>query len=489
MTDAARILLQHALAAEWDGFSPATRSAARTFLHDSLAVGVAGRNAPMADAAFAMACGWAGTAGTSMLLGRPGLRLPAPYAAFVNAFQIHAQEYDCVHEPAVAHPMATVAAALLAEAGRSGPYSGSDFLAALVAGVDIVATLGVAAKGRLKFFRPATAGIFGSVAAIARLRRIEIDPACDAFGYALAFASGTMQAHVEGKPALAIQVAAAARSAIEAVDLAMAGFAGPAGSIDGPFGYLTLFEDEVALDAALAELGSIRRIEEVSWKPFPTGRAAHGAIVALQQLMAEQGLDAARLERFVYRAPPLIARLVGRRPFPEMGVAYARLCFAWLGAVTITHGSVGLADFTPSASLTPGCTRWPRDSMWRPMTAPTWRRSFPRQAGRSCATERNCRSVLRSNSGRRRGRSAARSIFPRPKTVWPLAAFSVSTMRSLRQSITSTTQATSRHFSAAYLRVADRSPDRAAGISATSPVLPACLSAVPRRRIRSSIRR
>ena len=353
MTDAARILLQHALAAEWDGFSPATRSAARTFLHDSLAVGVAGRNAPMADAAFAMACGWAGTAGTSMLLGRPGLRLPAPYAAFVNAFQIHAQEYDCVHEPAVAHPMATVAAALLAEAGRSGPYSGSDFLAALVAGVDIVATLGVAAKGRLKFFRPATAGIFGSVAAIARLRRIEIDPACDAFGYALAFASGTMQAHVEGKPALAIQVAAAARSAIEAVDLAMAGFAGPAGSIDGPFGYLTLFEDEVALDAALAELGSIRRIEEVSWKPFPTGRAAHGAIVALQQLMAEQGLDAARLERFVYRAPPLIARLVGRRPFPEMGVAYARLCFAWLGAVTITHGSVGLADFTPERLADP----------------------------------------------------------------------------------------------------------------------------------------
>lgn len=353
MTDAARIFLHHALATEWEGLSPATRSAARTFLHDSLAVGVAGRNAPMADAAFAAACGWAGTAGTSLVLGRPGLRLTAPYAAFVNAFQIHAQEYDCVHEPAVAHPMATVAAALLAEAGRSGPYSGSEFLAALVAGVDVVAALGVAVKGRLKFFRPATAGIFGSVAAIARLRRIDIETACDAFGYALAFASGTMQAHVEGKPALAIQVAAAARSAIEAVDLAMAGFAGPAGSIDGAFGYFALFEDEVALDAALAELGTVRRIEEVSWKPFPTGRAAHGAIVALRQLMAEQGLDAARLECFVYRAPPLIARLVGRRPFPEMGVAYARLCFAWLGAVTITHGSVGLADFTPERLADP----------------------------------------------------------------------------------------------------------------------------------------
>jgi 2-methylcitrate dehydratase PrpD len=347
MTNAARRLLRHALDTEWVGLSLATRSATRIFLHDSLAVGVAGRNAPLADQAFAAACGWAGTAGTSLVLGRPGWRLPAPYAAFVNAYQIHAQEYDCVHEPAVAHPMATVASALLAEAGRSGPYAGADFLAALVAGVDIVATLGIAVKGKLKFFRPATAGIFGSVAALARLRRCDIDTACDAYGYALAFASGTMQAHVEGKPALAIQVAAAARSAIEAMDLAIAGFSGPAGSIDGPFGYFALFEDDVALEAALAGLGTVRRIEEVSWKPFPTGRAAHGAIVALQQLVAERGLDADRLERFAYRAPPLIARLVGRRPFPGMGVAYARLCFAWLGAVTLRRGSVGLADFTP----------------------------------------------------------------------------------------------------------------------------------------------
>jgi len=353
MTDAARLLLQHALDTEWDELSPATRSATRTFLHDSLAVGVAGRNAPLADEAFAAACGWAGTAGTSLVLGRPGTRLPAPYAAFVNAYQIHAQEFDCVHEPAVAHPMATVASALLAEAGRSGPYAGADFLAALVAGVDVVATLGVAVKGKLKFFRPATAGIFGSVAALARLRGCDIDAACNAYGYALSFASGTMQAHLEGKPALAVQVAAAARSAIEAMDLALAGFAGPAGSIDGPFGYFALFEDDVALDAALAELGTVRRIEEVSWKPFPTGRAAHGAIVALRQLVAEQGLDADRLERFVYRAPPLIARLVGRRPFPEMGVAYARLCLAWLGAVTIQRGEVGLADFTAESLADP----------------------------------------------------------------------------------------------------------------------------------------
>jgi 2-methylcitrate dehydratase PrpD len=164
-------------------------------------------------------------------------------------------------------------------------------------------------------------------------------------GTALAFASGTMQAHIEGKPTLAIQVAAAARSAVEAVDLAVAGLPGAIGSIDGPFGYLSLFEDSVDLAPALAMLGKVQHVAALSWKPFPTGRAAHGAIVALQQLK-DQGLEAGTLAHFVYRAPPLIKRLVGRRPKPAMDVAYARLCFAWLGAVVLTRGSVGLDDFS-----------------------------------------------------------------------------------------------------------------------------------------------
>jgi 2-methylcitrate dehydratase PrpD len=343
---AAGLLVDHALATEWADLAPATQMAARTFLHDSLAVGIAGRNAPFADAVFAAAERWSGTGGSGFVLGRRQARLTSPHAAFANAYQIHSQEYDCVHEPAVAHPMASIAAVLLAEASRS-PASGADFLAAMVGGVDVMAALGVAVKGPLKFFRPATAGIFGSIAALCRLRRLSPEVATNAFGYGLAFASGTMQAHVEGKPTLAVQVAAAARSAIEAVDLAAAGLLGPEKSIEGPFGYLSLFEDDVDLAPVLAQLGAVRRIEELSWKPFPTGRAAHGAIIALRDLMAAHDITPAMLTSFTYRAPPLIHRLVGRRPVPGMSVAHARLCFAWLGAVVLTRGTVELADFTP----------------------------------------------------------------------------------------------------------------------------------------------
>lgn len=346
--NAAHRLVEHALAVTWADLPGSARQAARNFLHDSLAVGIAGRNAPLADAALSAAQTWSGAGGTAFVLGRPGERLTLPHAAFVNAYQIHSQEYDCVHEPAVAHPMATVGAVLLAESSRA-PASGGDFLAAMVAGIDIVATLGVAVSSPLKFFRPATAGIFGSIGALCRLRHLPPDVSRHAFGYGLAFASGTMQAHIEGKPTLAVQVAAAARSAIEAIDLACAGFEGPDASIDGPFGYLSLFEDEVDPAAALAELGKRHRVKELSWKPFPTGRAAHGAITALQMLIARHGITPDNLEHFEYSAPPLIHRLVGRRPVPGMSVAYARLCFAWLGAVVLTRGTIDLADFTGEA--------------------------------------------------------------------------------------------------------------------------------------------
>lgn len=183
---AAEILVDGALAVEWVGLSAEVQQKARTFFHDTLCVGVAGRNAPNADPVFELAAQWGGS-GPCRVLGRPGASLSAPYAAFANAFQIHSQEYDCVHEGAVAHPLATVLAALLAEADRSGPYNGAEFLAALVAGVDVVAALGLAPTSPLKFFRPATAGIFGSVAAVARLRRLDRETALDAFGGALAY--------------------------------------------------------------------------------------------------------------------------------------------------------------------------------------------------------------------------------------------------------------------------------------------------------------
>jgi 2-methylcitrate dehydratase PrpD len=233
---------------------------------------------------------------------------------------------------------------MLAEMARGEAVSGEQLLTAIVAGVDVAVTLGLAAPGALTFFRPATAGIFGCVAAITSLHQLPREQALDAFGHALAFASGTMQAHLEGKPALPVQVANAARGSLVAVDLARAGMPGVRCTVEGPFGYLALLEGETALASALARLGQGHRIEQVSWKPFPTGRAGHGGIGAVQALMAK-GVSPGNLAALEYRAPPLIHRLVGRPAHNAMEPGYARLCLPYLAAVTLARGTVSLADF------------------------------------------------------------------------------------------------------------------------------------------------
>lgn len=317
--------------------------AAKTFILDSLGVGIAGAKAPFSKAIVQTVQSW-GAGGDAAVFGRD-FTLPAASAAYLNGFQIHSMEYDCVHEPAVVHPMATILAALAAETARHKPLSGRAFIEAICVAVDVAVELGVAVTSPLKFFRPATAGLFGATLGIARLRGFDEDTAMSALGCALAQCAGVMQAHVEGKPTLPVQIAGAARAAIVACDLAQNGIHGPLSSLEGPYGYFAMFEDEADAAKAVKRLGVVRRITEVSWKPFPTGRAAQGGIVCVQKLL-DKGVSADDITKLTLSAPPIIPRLVNRPIKAGMTPNYARLCFPYLGAITLLRGTVSLADYT-----------------------------------------------------------------------------------------------------------------------------------------------
>src|ERR1700719_2888590 len=71
---------------------------AKTFILDTFGVGVAGSRAPFAAELKAQVGRWG--AGDEARAWGDRLQLPAASAALVNGFQIHNQEYDCVHEPA-----------------------------------------------------------------------------------------------------------------------------------------------------------------------------------------------------------------------------------------------------------------------------------------------------------------------------------------------------------------------------------------------------
>jgi aconitate decarboxylase len=349
--DAIAAFAEHVVEADDADLPAAAVAATKTFVLDSLGVGVAGSGGPWVRE-LVDACGAWG-AGEGARVWVRGTILPAPAAAMCNGYQTHNSEYDCVHEAAVVHPMAVLLSAAMAYAEQARGVSGHALLTAIALGVDVAAGLGVASKAPLRFFRPATAGAFAATAAIGRLRGFDAGTLINAFGITYGQLCGTMQAHTEGSPLLAMQIGFNARNAVVACDLAASGVPGPQNLLEGPFGYYRLFEGDHDLRPVLDSLGKVWRISEIAHKPFPCGRATHGVLDGVVRLMSEHGFGAGEVAGIDCRVPPLTHRLVARPARPGMSSSYARLSAPWVLACALQGGGVGLEDFGPEALADP----------------------------------------------------------------------------------------------------------------------------------------
>lgn len=184
MTDPLPHLVAHAARLRYAALPRSAVERMKVFILDTLGVGAAGANGANVGPMNAMVARWG--LGDDARVWGSGLRLPAPSAAFINAYRTHALEFDCLHERAVLHPMAAILAAVLAYCDRRAtegvPVTGEEMIAACVAGVDVATFLGFAARGPVRFFRPSTAGGFGAAAAIANLAGYDEARTADTFG-------------------------------------------------------------------------------------------------------------------------------------------------------------------------------------------------------------------------------------------------------------------------------------------------------------------
>ena len=128
---------------------PEARQRASVYILDSLGVGIAGSSVEGAQGLLRVASGWGRAVSISLGPQGTGVRLAA---AFLNAWQMHNQEYDCLHEGAVVHAMASVLPAALAAAESRGGVSGAKLIVAVAVGADIAAGLGLAARAGFRFF-------------------------------------------------------------------------------------------------------------------------------------------------------------------------------------------------------------------------------------------------------------------------------------------------------------------------------------------------
>ena len=363
MTNPLDIVAAHVVSTRTDDLPTEVVSKVKTFVLDTFGVGIAGSSGTGVAALIQIAQSWGADPEASVL--STGEKMCAQSAAVVNAYQIHCLEFDCVHEGAVLHPMATILGAVLAwserQAIRGQTVKGHDLIAALAVGVDVSTMLGIVTNSELRFFRPATAGGFGAVAAIGNLAGFDQGQMKDAFGAQYSQTSGTLQAHVEGSPMLGMQVGLNARAAIVSADLAVAGFRGPHDILTGQYGYFRLFEqDDHDIDAFLPSLGREWQVLNMSHKPYPSGRLTHGVIDGLGRLMRDHGFRADDIAAIHARVPPLVHRLVGRPTIDNPEANYAKLCLAYVAGTFLARGHVDVPDFRGDALKDPDVNRYAR---------------------------------------------------------------------------------------------------------------------------------
>lgn len=335
-------IVDFVLDTKFEDLSPEALKYLKIFIMDTLAVGVAGRCSAGSDILLKAIESW-GKGNQSRVIGMPSMRVPAPTAAFLNGYNIHALEWDGLHEYSVVIALCVPMAAMMAEAEQN-PVSGKDFLTAFCVAVEVAITLGGASETAPRFFRPAVAGMMGAAMGIAKMRGCSRAQTLQVLGLAYSQASGTMQAHWEGVMMLAMQVGVSSRAAICAADMAVAGAQAPVDVLLGKFGFFTLIETADNIDASLAAMGgagrNVWKITEMAHKPYPAGRATQSVLTMFTEIFSKHTIDVNQIEEIKVYVPPLIMLLVGRPLTDTMTSSYARLCLKYVGPMMLLNGGI-----------------------------------------------------------------------------------------------------------------------------------------------------
>lgn len=335
-------------AARYEDLPETVVLAAKRFLLDTLAAGVAGgRTAVVESVVAAMRAGGSGR-GDATLWGRADT-LPAAAAALVNGTASHALELDdfggCGHSGAVVVP----AVCALAE---SRPATGRQALVAIVAGYDIASRILVGSGG----YRPhnehgwhstGTCGSFGAAAAAAKLLNLPADIFTQALGIAGTFTGGLWAFLVDGALVKRFHPGKASDTGVSAALLAQAGMSGPIYVLDAPWGgfYSTYAAGVATPEQAVAELGAEFHILRSGIKPYACCRTLHSCIDAALEIMSAVPAGSRAVAQLIVHGNEQTRRQFSRTDVQSL--LQAQFSLPYCLAVAVQSGRATLDQFQP----------------------------------------------------------------------------------------------------------------------------------------------
>jgi 2-methylcitrate dehydratase PrpD len=260
-------------------------------------------------------------AGPATLLAPGFRRVGAWWAVVANGTAGTMLELDEGNRFARGHPAIHVVPAALAEAERVGA-SGADLVTAVVLGYDVAARLGAAAPVRPAMHMHGVHGTVGAAAATARLRGLDASGVAGALAVAAGLTLATSwRTALEGATVRNAYAGVAGGSGWLAVDLAKAGFTGLDDMLAETFGRIS----GTGLDASavLDGLGVRFEVMRNYFKRHACCRHNHGALDALDEMLAERALDVAAIERIRVETYAGAATMAERAPRGSLGAKFS----------------------------------------------------------------------------------------------------------------------------------------------------------------------
>lgn len=324
------------------------KEAARTLLN-YVGVAVGGSRHQTVDIAVAALTPFSGTAQAG-LFGRSE-RLDPMNAAFVNGVSSHIFDFDDTHLKTVIHPGGPVASAILA-LSEVRPVSGSDFLDALVVGIETELRIGNAVypdhydRG---WHITGTTGPFGAAAAAGRLLGLTEQQMVWALGLAASQPVGLRESF--GSMNKSLNPGRAAANGLFAAVLASKGFTSSEGMIEAKRGWANTVSTKQDYREITSGLGERWETALNTYKPFACGIVLHPAIDAALQLRREAGLTADQIDRIDLRVHPLVLELTGKKT-PQQGLE-GKFSIYHTVAVALIEGAAGEKQYSDRAVRDP----------------------------------------------------------------------------------------------------------------------------------------
>jgi 2-methylcitrate dehydratase PrpD len=333
--------------------------AARLLL-DTAGVTLAAVPEAFAGSVQAVARGLGGPPEASLWGARDRLGIAA--AVLANGTLAHGLDYDDTLEEAIVHTGACCVTAALA-AGEARHAGGGEVLAAIVAGVEVMAAVGRACPGafhRRGFHPTALCGAFGAAAATGRVLGLTPGQLATAFGLCGSQASGIIEYLADGTWTKRLHAGWAAHAGVVAARLAEAGFTGPRTVFEGTHGFYRAFGGEPpdpARLAALADgLGREWAIRRLMFKAYPCGSINQPYMDCAARIRAQPGFDPRAVRTIVCRtAEGPVHRLWEpledkRRPATPYG---AKFSLPYCIALVLVEGQAGVEGFSEAKTRDP----------------------------------------------------------------------------------------------------------------------------------------